>query len=276
MIFENARVVTMDQQRRVIEDGAVAVQGDRITDVGWRVDLLSRYPEEKRFDARGGIILPGLIDCHVHLTQALIRGCADDKDLMGWLPPVWQCLANFSARDGKVSTELCILEMLKSGTTAFIETLLISRYGFDGIAETVKSSGIRASLSKVIMGLSEQEAKAILTRRILRVRPTPTRGHQPEIVQRTGPGMFAFHAGARRLLETPPSVRYCRPNGGLLITPRSERNSISAIPTAGRMFCVPNRRTAPHVTRPLAPIRAPWKRSDRLPRSFAAERVNRA
>ena len=159
MIFENAQVITMDPQRRIIEDGAVAVQGDRITDVGRRVDLLSRYPEDERFDAGGGIILPGLIDCHVHLTQALIRGCADDKDLMGWLPLVWQCLANFSAQDGKVSAELCILEMLKSGTTAFIETLLISRYGFDGIAKTVKDSGIRASLSKVIMGLSEQEAK---------------------------------------------------------------------------------------------------------------------
>jgi len=61
---------------------------------------------------------------------------------------------NYDEDDGRISAELCILEMLKSGTTAFVETMLAGRYGFDGIAQVVQSSGIRAALSKIVMDVS--------------------------------------------------------------------------------------------------------------------------
>ncbi len=152
-IFQNADVITMDKERRVIFDGAVAVDGDRIVEVGKRNDLIKKYPTFELYDSQGGIILPGLIDCHVHMAQAMIRGCADDLSLIDWLQPVFRCQGSYSEEDGRLSAELCILEMLKSGTTAFIESMISSSYGFNGIAQAVDKSGIRAALSKTIMDL---------------------------------------------------------------------------------------------------------------------------
>ena len=96
--------------------------------------------------------MPGLIDTHVHLAQAMIRGCADDVSLITWLKDrVWVLQGNYNAEDGKTSAELCILEMLKTGTTTFLEVMIAGRYGFDGIAKVVEKSGIRAGLSKIVM-----------------------------------------------------------------------------------------------------------------------------
>lgn len=151
MIFEKGWVVTVDEKRRVIKDGAVAVNGDRIAAVGKREEVEGKLPDYERYDAKGGIIMPGLVDCHVHMSQALIRGCADNLALVDWLKRVWCCQGNFTEEDGKMAAELCILEMIKSGTTAFVETMIASRYGFSGMAQVVADSGIRAALSKIIM-----------------------------------------------------------------------------------------------------------------------------
>jgi len=147
-------VVSMDMRRRVIADGAVLIEDDRIAKVGKKVDLAEGSTAEIKIDADGMVLLPGLIDTHVHLAQALLRGCADDRSLLDWLQKyVWPLQGNFDAEDGKVSAELCMLEMIKSGTTTFLESLLHSRYGFDGIAESVDASGMRGILSKTVMGL---------------------------------------------------------------------------------------------------------------------------
>src|SRR5271157_1991475 len=115
---------------------------------------LSQHRAEFEIDAKGKVVLPGLVDTHVHLAQALIRGSADDTSLIDWLQKfVWPLQGNFDAQDGKVSAELCMLEMIKSGTTTFLESLLHPRYGFDGIAETTQRSGMRGILSKTVMGI---------------------------------------------------------------------------------------------------------------------------
>lgn len=160
MIFEHATIITMDPKRRIITDGAIAVAGDRIVAVGKTDEIAKDYLQEERYDCRGRIIIPGLIDGHVHLAQALIRGCADDLSLISWLADrVWPLQGNFDEEDGRTSAELCILEMLKSGTTAFVETLIVERYGFDGIAEVVQRSGIRGVLAKSVMDIPTYAAE---------------------------------------------------------------------------------------------------------------------
>jgi cytosine/adenosine deaminase-related metal-dependent hydrolase len=147
-------VVTIDKQRRVLRDGAVFVQDDKIAQVGKVRQVKKEHHAEFEIDATGMLVLPGLIDSHVHLAQALLRGCADDTSLVDWLHRfVWPLQGNFEAADGKASAELCMLEMIKSGTTTFLESLLHSRYGFDGIAESLEHSGMRGVLSKTVMGL---------------------------------------------------------------------------------------------------------------------------
>lgn len=154
-IIGGGTVLTLDPERRVIEDGAVAVESDRILAVGKAAALQVEYPEAEVMDVGGDIIMPGLVDAHVHLAQALLRGCADDLTLIPWLTErVWVLQGCFDEEDGRTSAELCMLEMLRSGTTAFVETLIAGRYGLDGIAETVERCGIRAGLAKSIMDVA--------------------------------------------------------------------------------------------------------------------------
>jgi len=152
MLFTNATVVTMNARREIIRDGAIAIQDNRIVAVGKTAALRERYPADEVVDAGGKLIIPGLIDTHVHLAQALIRGCADDMALVEWLcDRVWVLQGNYTYDDGYVSARLCIAEMLRSGTTTFLEAMLAHRYGFDGIAKAVEESGIRACLGGIVM-----------------------------------------------------------------------------------------------------------------------------
>ncbi len=154
MLFTNATIVTMNPARDIITDGAIAVEGNRIVAIGKTGDLQRQFTSGEEIDVQGKLIIPGLIDTHVHLAQALIRGCADDMALIQWLTDrVWVLQGNFTKDDGYVSARLCIAEMLKSGTTTFLESMLAHRYGFDGIAEAVDESGIRACLAGIVMDI---------------------------------------------------------------------------------------------------------------------------
>ena len=160
MTYEHGTLITVDPQRRIITDGALAVQDGRFVAIDKTRALRERFPGEPRTDLKGMVVTPGLVNAHVHLAQAMIRGCADDMELLDWLGKrVWVLQGNYTEEDGRASAELCIVEMLKSGTTAFVESMLAERYGFDGIAEVVLRSGIRAALSKVVMDVGTYASK---------------------------------------------------------------------------------------------------------------------
>lgn len=154
MLFTNANIITMNPAREIITDGALLVEGKRIKALGKSDELKRLYQGDEIIDVGGKLIIPGLIDTHVHVAQALIRGCADDMALIQWLcERVWVLQGNFTRDDGYVSARLCIAEMLKSGTTTFLESMLAHRYGFDGIAQAVEESGIRACLAGIVMDI---------------------------------------------------------------------------------------------------------------------------
>src|SRR3982074_1318761 len=101
MLFTNATVITVDPQRRIIADGAIRVDGERIGAIGKSSDLRTRYPAEEVVDVHGQRVIPGLIDTHVHLAQAMIRGCADHMELIGWLTKRVRLLqGNYTEADG--------------------------------------------------------------------------------------------------------------------------------------------------------------------------------
>ena len=152
MIFNNATVITMNANREILTRGAVLVEGTRIKKIGKSQEILSKYPNELVIDCSGNVLMPGLVDTHVHTAQAMIRGCADDLGLIDWLVKrVWVLQGNYNFEDGAASAELCALEMIKSGTTSFIECMLAEVYGFDGVAETLIKSGLRAAIGKIVM-----------------------------------------------------------------------------------------------------------------------------
>jgi cytosine/adenosine deaminase-related metal-dependent hydrolase len=152
VLIEGGIIVTMDPRRRVIEGGSILVEKGRISDVRGPGSIPGGRRAELRVSAKGMAVIPGLIDTHVHLAQGLLRGCADDMSLVDWLKKrVWPLQASFTEVDGRVSAELTMLDMLKSGTTSFVGVDVVSRYGFDGIAKTVAQAGMRAALAKTIM-----------------------------------------------------------------------------------------------------------------------------
>ena len=152
ILIENAVIVTVDPRRRVIERGSVFVEEGRIAEVRAGSPSGAARRAELKIDARGMAVIPGLIDTHMHLAQSLLRGCADDLSLVDWLRKrVWPIQAAFTEEDGRVSAELSMLEMMKTGTTSFIAVDVVSRYGFDGIARSVSGAGMRGAVAKSIM-----------------------------------------------------------------------------------------------------------------------------
>lgn len=151
-LYTNGLIITMDEKRRIIRDGAMAVEADRIVAVGKTAELIKQFPNLPTTDLEGKILMPGLIDAHVHMAQAMLRGSADDLPLMEWLiERIWPMQGSYNSEDGQASAELCMLEMLKSGTTTFVEAMLASNYGFDGLASSLQKSGMRGILGKIVM-----------------------------------------------------------------------------------------------------------------------------
>src|SRR3970040_459836 len=72
-------LITVDGERRMFRDGALAIEGDRLVAVGKTKDLEQEHSSARQvMDARGKVVLPGLIDCHIHTSFQLARGLADE------------------------------------------------------------------------------------------------------------------------------------------------------------------------------------------------------
>ncbi|WFO75214.1 amidohydrolase [Desulfurococcaceae archaeon MEX13E-LK6-19] len=151
-------VITLDKERRIIRNGAVAIDDEVIVAVGKRDELDKdyKYHSDIVINATRDIIMPGLVNTHVHMMQALLRGCANYVTLIDWLTKrIWPLQGNYTPDEAVVSAKLAVLEMIKSGTTTFLETGLVGRYGPDRIIEEViKPSGIRAALARHVMDLT--------------------------------------------------------------------------------------------------------------------------
>lgn len=125
MLYTHATIITIDAFRRIIDDGALRVDGQFITDIGKTNDLKQKYPDDEEYDLTGRIIIPGLVNTHMHTAQTLLRGTADDLELVSWLcERIWVLQGNFTTDDGYAAARLSIGEMLKTGTTCFLESMV--------------------------------------------------------------------------------------------------------------------------------------------------------
>jgi len=125
MLYAHATIITIDSTRRIITDGAIRVTDEVIADIGKTALLKERYPNDEEVNLSGRIIIPGLISTHMHTAQTLLRGTADDLELVSWLcERIWVLQGNFTEADGYAAARLSIGEMLKSGTTCFLESMV--------------------------------------------------------------------------------------------------------------------------------------------------------
>lgn len=151
MILDNCTVVTLNERREIVTGAAVAIEGNAIAAVGKSEEVRARFPETPARDLRGWVVMPGLVDGHFHLPQTLLRGAADELPIPRWMGErIFPLEGAFTPEDMRASTRLAVLEMLKSGTTAFLETLILGRHGLDELSDAIAATGIRAVLPRGI------------------------------------------------------------------------------------------------------------------------------
>ncbi|MBZ5601872.1 MAG: amidohydrolase [Acidobacteriia bacterium] len=156
-IWSARYVVTMDPQRRVIENGAIAIVGDHIVDVGARAAIDKAWQPRQRLDRPDAILTPGLINTHTHAPMSLFRGVADDLKLQEWLEKyIFPAEAkNVDAEFVRWGTRLACLEMALSGTTTYVDMY----YFEDTIAQATKEAGLRGVLGETIIGFPAPDYK---------------------------------------------------------------------------------------------------------------------
>jgi len=155
ILIRGGTVVTMDDERRVLEGGAVAIRGDRIEAVFSASDPLPDATET--IDASGHLVIPGLINAHGHAAMTLLRGIADDLALLEWLENYI-----FPAEAQNVSPEfvywgslLGCVEMARGGTTTYADMY----YFEEEVARATEAVGIRGVLGQSIIGFPAPDYK---------------------------------------------------------------------------------------------------------------------
>src|SRR5689334_5834669 len=142
-------IVTMDQTRRIIDDGGIAISRGRIVAIGSRAEIESRYTSRQRVNSAGKVLTPGLINGHTHIPMVLFRGLADDLDLQDWLTKyIFPAEAkNVNEEFVRAGTRLGLAEMIRGGTTTYCDMY----YFEDAIAEETSRAGVRAVLGETVI-----------------------------------------------------------------------------------------------------------------------------
>ncbi len=117
----NAHILTMDEGFREVPDGALAISGGRIAALGPRA-AAAGLVAERVIDARGGLVLPGLVNTHCHAAMTLFRGLADDRPLDGFLKTVWAAeTAHVTPETVRAGATLGLAEMALGGVTHVVD-----------------------------------------------------------------------------------------------------------------------------------------------------------
>jgi 5-methylthioadenosine/S-adenosylhomocysteine deaminase len=157
MLIKN---VSLLQSGQLLEGHDILIEENRIAKIGR--DLKVR--EEDTIDGRGKLAIPGLVNSHTHLAMTLLRGYADDMELMPWLrEKIWPLEAKLTKEDSYWGTKLGCLEQIRFGITCYNDMY----YFMDEAARATKEMGLRAFLSEVVFDMRPdqlQETESFLRR----------------------------------------------------------------------------------------------------------------
>ncbi len=155
LLISGATVITMDAERRVLTDGALAIRGDRIVAIGKREALTRTVAAKAVIDARRFVMTPGFVDGHIHitgdpLTRGLIRGPPHEdwsEKMSRWVMPLFK---GQTAQDERISAQCAALAMMRHGTTCFLEAGTVRR--LDSVMEGLAQTGIRGRVGEWVEG----------------------------------------------------------------------------------------------------------------------------
>ncbi len=161
LLVNNGTIVTMDGDRRIIENGVIAVRGDAIVFVGTPPDFLLDFPKgiqpKQTLDAKGKLVLPGFINGHTHVPMTLFRGLHDDVTLDDWLRKfIFPAEAkNVTEEFVRWGTRLAAAEQIRGGVTTFADMY----YFEDAVAEETKAAGMRGVLGETFIDFPAPDNK---------------------------------------------------------------------------------------------------------------------
>ncbi|SES14663.1 amidohydrolase family protein [Salipaludibacillus aurantiacus] len=146
VVFTHAYVLTMKGEGvGMIEDGAVAVKGNRIIKTGTHEEVMKVCQTEEEVDAKGKLIMPGLIDAHIHTGLAILRGVA--QDITGWMEEgLWPFMKHVTDDDHLKGSMLNIIEGVKAGTTTFCDY----DSNMNELAENYAEIGAKARVAEMV------------------------------------------------------------------------------------------------------------------------------
>lgn len=144
-----AKILSMDKNFSIINDGAIIINNGKIIEIGESEKLRATFSVKKSIEAKGKLVMPGLINTHTHSAMTIFRGFADDIALKSWLHEfVFPSEAKYiNAQTVKLGTTLAIAEMLLSGTTTYNDMYFFVQEA----AEITEKFGMRAVLSEGII-----------------------------------------------------------------------------------------------------------------------------
>ncbi|HVK77023.1 MAG TPA: 5'-deoxyadenosine deaminase [Kofleriaceae bacterium] len=147
LIFRGGTIVTLDDDHHVVA-GDLAIRDGLIVQVGGAyTPATSDYTI---VDASGCVVLPGLVQAHVHTCQTLARGRADDLELLDWLERVvWPYEGALDAAAARAAARLAMAELLLGGTTAILDMATV--HHTDEVFAAADEAGIRATIGKAMM-----------------------------------------------------------------------------------------------------------------------------
>ena len=157
LIITNGIVITVDGNRRIVNPGALAINGSDIIAIDTAAAIAARYKGAEVIDARGQAVLPGLINTHTHAAMVMYRGLGNDLALMDWLqkyifPAEGKTV---SAEFVTIGTRLALLEMIQSGTTLYADMY----YFEEEVARVTKTAGLRGVLGQTVIEFPVPDAK---------------------------------------------------------------------------------------------------------------------
>jgi len=154
VLISGGIVITMDEQERVIPNGAVAVRGSKLHMVGTKEEVERVVHPEGTIDAAGAVILPGLVNAHTHAAMTLFRGLADDIPLKPWLGKIWPLELKYATAENVVlGSKLAFAEMISGGTTTAADMY----WHFYEAAEAAKQVGFRLFTGTVALDAMDGE-----------------------------------------------------------------------------------------------------------------------
>jgi 5-methylthioadenosine/S-adenosylhomocysteine deaminase len=173
LILTGGIVITVDNQRRIINPGAVAIQGGEICAVG-TIEEMSVYEAQKIIDCTGKLITPGFIDCHNHLFESMLRGVGEGMKLWPWLSQLMQPFGDRVTREEAVAAVTnCALEAIRNGTTYVVDNHYAPTdlEATLAVADAIASTGLRGAVARGMYGhptaISDQFGFDVLERTFL-------------------------------------------------------------------------------------------------------------